>query len=75
MSKIIINHGGKLYEVEGFSISSTHNGHIRVKFNNGICPECGNDAFWIFASEAKPVTRDAGSAKLDFTNHQTKEQS
>ena len=61
MSKITIEHEGKRYEVEDFTIRTTHNGHALVKFNTGLCPECGNNVFWIQASEAKPVTRDGGA--------------
>lgn len=55
-------HEGKRYEVEDFKIVSPFNGCVKIKFNDGICPECGGSTFWIAVREAKPVTRD-GSAK------------
>ena len=62
MSSITIMHDGKRYEVEDFKIVSPFNGCVKIKFNDGICPECGGSTFWIAVREAKPVTRD-GSAK------------
>ena len=61
MSKITIEHEGKRYDVKDFTIRDSHNGHVKVRFNTGICPECGNDTFWIQASPAKPVMRDGGA--------------
>lgn len=58
MSRITIEHEGKRYEVKDFTIRDSNNGFIKVRFSNGICPECGNSAFWILASEAGPVMRD-----------------
>ena len=61
VSKITIEHAGKRYEVKDFMIRELINGLIKVRFSNGICPECGNDTFWIQASPAKPVMRDGGA--------------
>ena len=58
MSKITIEHEGKRYEVEDFTIHATRNGNALVKFDTGLCPECGNNVFWIQAYPAKPVMRD-----------------
>ena len=56
MSRIIIEHEGKRYEVEGFTIRSPFNGCIKIKFDEGICPECGGSTFWVSAREATRPT-------------------
>ena len=60
MSRIIIEHEGKRYEVKDFTIRSTFNGCVRIQFKSGICSECGGDTFWVEARDAKPVMRDGG---------------
>ena len=64
MSKITVEHEGKRYEVKDFTIRSEFNGCVKIKFNEGICPECGGSTFWVAAKEAKPVMRDGGAKRV-----------